>query len=897
MIRELARRFSFLLHRRREIDDLDSEMRLHRELRAAKLRAEGSTHDEAERKAKLHFGNQTLLKEASGEMWSWNWLDDLIKDVRYTGRILWNNPVFAVVIVLTLALGIGANTAIFSVTNAVVLRSLPVHDPHQLFYLRVLPGQPDGASNTGNSDSSFSEYVFEQLRGQRQTLEVLAFVPAGFNKIAVRTGQNPEEASVDMVSGNFFSGLGVRPACGRVLSMPDEKDHAGVAVLGYGFWSRRFARNCSVLGQTLYIKGVPFTIVGVADRSFFGVEGRPTDVWIPLQKRPELNAWGSEGENYYAAPKWWCLMLLGRLAPGVSVARAQAILNPVFQRAAYEPLGGKPRKGETPRKLAFVPARGIGQFQGVEKPLYVLLAMVGLILVIACGNVAMLLAARNAARRREFSLRLAIGGSHARLFRQLLAESFVLTTAGALLGWLFALVATRVLAAWADIEISLAPDWHVLLFTIAICLAAGLVFGLAPLRTALRVPIGLALKDSSTTSFRGRSGSRTGKSIVALQVALCLILTVAAGLLVRTLRNLERENLGFGASGLLVFGVNPQLKTHSDAEAIRFYQRLLEYVRALPGVESATVMENRIGSGWSNNTNAIVDGKDPRVLARTDSNMMRWNAVGPNYFTTLGVPILLGRDFTGRDSASAPKAAIVNETFVKRYLNGRDPLGHQVSFTPLRAWSIIGVAANSKYTGVRENDIPMAYFPFMQMQDIGVMHAELRTAGDPARLLPEVRKALAAFAPDLALLQPMTQKAQFDAGISQERLVARLSIIFGGLAMVLVATGLYGTLAYSVNRRTSELGVRMAIGAQRSEVLWMILRESCVICAIGIGIGLPLALVSTRVLTSLLYGLAPRDPLTICVAVLGIVLVSLAASFLPARRAASVDPMIALRYE
>lgn len=897
MLRELASRLSFLLHRRHELDDLDSEMRLHRELRAAKLRAEGLSHDEAGRAANLQFGNQTLLREVSGEMWSWNWLDDLIKDVRYTRRILWKNPVFAIVIVLTLALGIGANTAIFSVTNAVVLRSLPVHDPDQLFYLHVLPGQPDGAGNTGDTRRSFSENVFEQLRAQRQALELFAYVPAGFNKIAVRSGQDPEEASVDMVSGNFFSGLGVRPACGRVLSMPDEKDHAGVAVLGYGFWSRRFARSCAAIGQTLYIKSAPFTIVGVADRNFSGVEPGPTDVWIPLQKRPEFNAWGSEGKNYYAAPNWWCLMLLARLAPGVTEQRAQSMLAPVFQRAAYEPLGGKSQKGETPRKLAFVPARGIGQYQDFEKPLYVLLAMVGLILVIACGNVAMLLAARNAARRREFSLRLAIGGSQTRLFRQLLAESFVLTTAGALLGWLFALVATRALAAWAGIEISLTPDSRVLMFTICICLAAGLLFGLAPLRTALRVPIGLALKNSSATSFQERSGSRTGKSIVALQVALCLILTVAAGLLVRTLRNLERENLGFRASGLLVFGVNPQLKAHSDAESIRFYQRLLDFLRKLPGVESATLMENRIGSGWSNNTNAFVDGKDARIAARTDSSMMRWNSVGPDYFGTLGIPILLGRDFTDADGASAPKVAIVNETFAKRYLNGRGPLGRQVSITSTAAWSVIGVVANSKYTGVRETEVPMAYFPFAQMRDIGAMHVELRTAGDPARFLPQVRKAVAAFAPDLALLQPMTQKAQFDAGISQERLVARLSIIFGGLAMLLVATGLYGTLAYSVSRRTSELGVRMAVGAQRSEVLWMILRESCVICAIGVGIGLPLALVSTRVLASLLYGLAPRDPLTLCVAVLGIVLVSLAASFLPARRAASIDPMVALRYE
>ncbi|MGI9074786.1 MAG: ABC transporter permease [Bryobacteraceae bacterium] len=840
-----------------------------------------------------------ISTELWGDMWGRTWLDDVVKDVRHSGRMLRVNVLFSVVAVLTLALGIGANTAIFSVTNAVLLRALPVQNPHQLFYLHVLPGQPDGAGNTGDSESSFSEYVFERLRTQHQAFSnLLAYVPVGLNKIAVRAGAIPEEAAVDMVSGDFFSGLGVHALCGRTLDLADEKEHAGVSVLGYGFWTRRFGQNCSAIGKTLYIKGVPFTIVGVAAKNFFGVETIPTDVWIPLQKRPELNAWGAEGDNYYAAPNWWCLMLLGRLAPGVTETQAQAMLTPVFQRAAYEHLGSKPQKGETPRRLALLPARGIGQSQeGLAKLLYVLLAMVGLILVIACGNVAMLLVARNAARQREFSIRMAIGGSRARLFRQLLAESLVLVGFGALLGWFFTLIATRALASWAGIEVSLAPDSRVLLFTAGISLAVGLIFGLAPLFTVIRIPIGLALKNSSATAFQGSSKSRTARAIVVLQISLCLVLTVSAGLLTRTLRNLEHENLGFKSDGLLVFGVNPQLKTHSDAETTRFYEGLLARLRTLPGVQSVTVMQNRIGSGWSNNTNALVDGRDPRSNSATDSNMMRWNAVGANYFGTLGIPIRMGRDFTDADSSSAPKVAIVSETFAQHYLKARAPLGHEVSFAPKLAYTIVGVAANSKYTGVREKDIPMAYFPFTQVQNWGAMHVELRTAGDPASFLPQVRKTVASFGTDLALLQPMTQRAQFESSISDDRLVARLSICFGCLAVLLVATGLYGTLAYNVNRRTAEFGIRMAIGAQRRELLWMILGQSIVICLFGIAIGLPLALASTRMLGSLLYGLAPYDPLTICVAALGIILVTLAASLLPARRAASVDPIVALRYE
>lgn len=898
MFREWARRFGFLFHRRERIEDLEAEMRLHRELRAAQLRREGIATGEAECAAARRLGNTTLIKEACQDMWGWIWLDDAIKDLRFTARTLRHNALFTAVAVLTLALGIGANTAIFSVINAVLLRTLPVQDPKQLYFLHVLPGQPDGAHGTGNPTSSFSEYAFEQLRTEHQAFSSLAaYVPAGFNKIAVRTGGTPEEAAVDMVSGNFFSALGVHALCGRTIAMRDEQDHTAVAVLSYRYWNRRFAGNCSAIGQPVYIKGIPFTIVGVAAKNFEGVESVPIDLWIPLQNQPAFNAWGSAGPNYYSSPNWWCLLLVGRLAPGIKPEKAQAMLEPAFQRAAYEHLAGHPREGEQQRKLQLIPVRGIAGHDEAEKPLLVLLAMVGLILLIACGNVAMLLTARNAARGREFSVRLAIGGSQMRLFRQLLAESLVLVVAGAVLGWIFALFATRALAAWGQIEFSLAPDARVLLFTGAISCLAALIFGLAPLLTTLRVPVNLALKTSSATAFENKSKSRRARIVLALQISLCLILTVGAGLLVQTLRNLEHENLGFNTKNLLVFGLNPQVITHSTPKAIRFYQNLLAKLRALPGVESATVMENRLGSGWSNNTDALVDGRDPRASSGASSNMMRWNAIAPDYFGTLGVPIRVGREFTDADSTSAPKVAIVNETFARRFLPGRQPLGHQVSFTRKLAFTIVGVAANSKYTGINEKNIPMAYFPYTQMTEMGAMHVEIRVSGNPTGFWNEIRKAVASFSPDLALLQPMTQRAQFDEGISQQRLVARLSIFFGALAVLLVATGLYGTLAYRVNRRTSELGIRMAVGAQRSELLWMILRESLIICAIGIAIGLPLAIVCARALASLLYGLAPYDPLIVGLACAGIAAISVAAAFLPARRAASVDPLVALRYE
>jgi predicted permease len=502
------------------------------------------------------------------------------------------------------------------------------------------------------------------------------------------------------------------------------------------------------------------------------------------------------------------------------------------------------------------------------------------------------MAARNSARQREFSIRLAIGGSQSRLFRQLLAESLLLATAGAILGWFFAMAFTKVLAGWAGMEADLAPDRTVTLFTGAVMILIALLFGLAPLLTVRRVPVGLALKDSSATAFQEKTRSRSSRLIVVAQVALGLVLAISAGLLTRSLGNLERANLGLKTDGLLVFGLSPQLGTAKDEKKISFYTSVLNKLRAIPGVLSVTLMGNRIGSGWSNNTNTILDGK-----RAGGEDIMRWNSVGADFFTTLGVPIREGRDFRDSDSLAAPKVAIVNETFVKRFLKARDAMGHLVSYTPQVAFTIVGVVADSKYTGVREDPIPMAYFPYPQVGLIGDMHVELRTAGSPSSFLPEVRKAIASLAPDLALLQPMTQRAQFAASITQDVLVSRLSQFFSALAILLVASGLYGTLAYSVSRRTSEFGVRMAIGCERAELLWMVLREGLMLSLAGIVVGVPAAFAFSKYLDSQLFGLAPHDPLTFGLAVVGVLSVCLAAGLIPAFRAASIDPIRALRYE
>jgi predicted permease len=568
----------------------------------------------------------------------------LFKDLRFAIRQLRKTPGFALVCVLTLALGVGANTAVFSVTNAVLLRSLPVADPSRVVYLRT--SNPPRGTGTIDMTQTFSYPVYDALGKQAQGLSpVMAYVPLSTGKVAVRFGAQPEEAEGDMVSGTFFSGLGVKLVRGRGFSGEDEANHAPIAVISYNYWTRRFAQDPDVLGKTLYVNGVAITIVGVAAQGFEGVEaGDSTDFWIPLQSRPELNAWGNsldDGKTYVANPTWWCLRLIGRLAPGVTRAQAAAQLQPLFQTAAYVGLGN-PQPGEKRPTLSLQEAKGFpGYDEQYGKPLRMLMAMVGLVLLIALSNVAMLLMARNATRQREFSVRMALGARRRELFRQLLTESLLLVSTGGILAWLFATAATKALGAWAQIESTLAPDKTVLLFTLSVLVLAALLFGLAPLRIALSAAPVLALKTSTATSNTNAGKSRAGKIIVTLQMTLCVVLLVGGALLVRTLRNLENTPLGMRVEGLVVFGVKPNVK--SVAEGVAFYRELMSKLRILPGVESVTVMEERLGSWWSENSGMMVDGTMPEV-ANGASGTVRSNVAGPDFFHTLGVPVLAGRD-------------------------------------------------------------------------------------------------------------------------------------------------------------------------------------------------------------------------------------------------------------
>lgn len=823
----------------------------------------------------------------------------LLNHLQHALRQLRKAPGFTLVCVLTLALGVGANTAVFSVMNAVLLKSLPVADPDRVVYLNT-SGAP---RRTGTIDSheTFSYPVYEALRQQQRGLaQVIAYVPLSGGKVAVRYEAQPEEAEGDMVSGNFFSALGVKLARGRGFTEPDETSHAAIAVISYNYWTRRFSRSPDALGKTLYVNGVPLTIVGIAAEGFEGTDaGNSTDFWIPLQGRAELNAWGNpleDGKTYRENATWWCLRMLGRLAPGVTKAQAVAQLQSTFQTAAYVGLGN-PEPGEQRPVLSLQDAKNFPSYDDqYGKPLRMLMAMVGLVLLIALSNVVMLLMARNATRQREFSLRLALGAGRGELFLQLLAEALLLVALGGGLAWPFAVSATKALGGWAQIESSLAPDTIVLVFTLSILALAALLFGLAPLRVVLSAGPTLVLKTSSATSNTDAGKTRTGKIIVTLQMALCVVLLVGGGLLIRTLRNLQHISLGFSTEGLVVFGVNPQ-NTHSVPEGIAFYQELMRKLRVLPGVESITIMEERLGSWWSDNSDMLVDGKLPDVANGT-SRTVRSNVIGPDFFRTLGVPVLAGRDFADSDTATSPHVGVINELFAKRFLPNQNPLGHSIGTDDGKyQMTIVGVVKDHKYRSINEEPIPMAWYMYAQIPITGKMHVELRVHGEPLAILPAARKAVQQMDPNLPLIQPMTQQAQYDLTISQQLLFARLAGFFGLVAVLLVATGLYGTLAYRVNNRTVEIGVRMAVGAERGQVVWMVLRDSLILTAIGGVIGVPLASLVAKALTSALYGVKPYDSLSYLVAVCGVAFVAVVASFIPARRAANVNPLSALRAE
>ncbi len=822
----------------------------------------------------------------------------MFAELRFAVRRLRRSPGFAATVVVTLALGIGANTAIFSVMNVVLLHMLPVREPQQLFYL-THQNEPPNVNTTGDTRYTYGINVYERMRQDRNVFsDLIAYVPLSLKKTAVRFGDAPEDVEADEVSGNFFSALGVGMAAGHAFVPADEEKHSPVTVLSYAYWTRRFQRDPKVVGQAIYVNGAPMTVIGVAAPHFYGVEagGDATDLWVPLQNRPDLNAWGipASAHTLYGSPNWWNLMLIARLRPGVTQKQALARMNPVFAHAAWETVGQEVKRTGEPLELAMVATRGLGTSAGdYREPLRVLMGMVALVLVIACVNLLMLMAARNASRQREFSMRLALGASRWPLFRQLLAESLLLAGLGGALGWAFAVAATGLLGKWSGIETSLAPDGTVLLFTLALAAGSALLFGLAPLRAASNAPVTLAFRSAGTQTSESRSRVLTGKLLITAQMAMCVVLLFAAGLLIRTLWNYQNVDLGMDADRVLAFGAHPA-GARDNAQLLAFYTQLTDRLRALPGVRSATVAEQRPGSGWTDGGLMVMDGR--HYSWDNGRGLLYDNIVGPEFFRTLGIPVLAGRGLSASDIAGAERVAVVNQTFAERNLNGASPIGHTLGEGKERA-TIVGVVRDNKYQSAGEEPRPMAWYCFLQDPVIGRMDVEVRAAGDPMALLPEVQRIVREMDPNAPVEEPMLLKSQFEESYLTPTLFARLGAFFGALAALLVAVGLYGTLAYRVNRRVAEIGLRMALGAARGQVLWMVLRDSLGMVAAGLVMGLPLAWMGSRLMAAMLYQLSPHDPVSLAAAALGVAVVSLAAALVPARRAAGVEPMEALRAE
>jgi predicted permease len=901
----LTQRFS----RRR----ISAEMRTHLDEKIDALVASGIPREEATRIARREFGNVTLLEERSREVWQWPAVESFFADIRFALRMLRKSPGFTAVAVLTLALGIGANTAIFSLINAVMLKSLPVKNPQQLVLFQWDENKrPPMFNETGwRSKYSFSYPEFETFLMQEKALSgIFAFVPLGINGGNTTVGINGQPTLADgmMVTGQYFSALGVTPLLGRSLTEADEDPGAPRAVVvSYVYWTRRFGRDPSIVGKSITLNGIPFTIVGVTPANFYGlIVGGEPDLWVPFDDKTNMRPWSStpgDGTNsIYAARNWLCLNIMGRLGNGVTKAHAQSQLDTVFHQfvtAEWHPA----KDSDVPHLTLAAGNQGLPVFQvNFGQSLYVLMIAVGLVLLIACANIATLLLARATSRKKEISVRLAIGASRWRLIRQLLTESVLLSVLGGLIGLLFANWGTSALIALIAGEnngtmvLDARADSRVFLFMFIVAVVTGILFGLAPALRASRVDLASAMKESATSVSDARDKHRLGKSLIVIQVAASLVLMVGAGLFVRTLVNYESHNFGFDQRNLLTFGLDPTRAGYQDVRLVNFYSQLLGRIQGLPGVRSATLMLFPPFSGWSNGDDVSIEGK-----TSTDAGV-NWQPVGPSFFRTMDIPIILGRGILHTDTAASPKVAIVDETFAKTFFPRQSPIGHRFSLTdkydPKDSYEIVGVCGAAELTSPEAELMPKAYMSYAQFpKDLGEMFFEVRSEGAPATVISELRDAVHQADPSLPLIDLKTQTEETSEALAFQRLFARLTTVFGLLALVLAMIGLYGTMAYSVTRKTHEIGIRMALGANPSNVLSMVIRQGLALTLIGVVVGIIAALGVTRLISSMIYGVTPYDPLTFTMVAIVLVAVALLACYIPARRAMKVDPMVALRYE
>jgi predicted permease len=898
-----------LFSRTRAERELDEELRFHLDARADDLVRRGLSRGDAERQARLEFGALDGWKDDCREARGLRVFDEVAADLRFAVRSLRHAPAVTAVAILSLALGIGANTAIFSLVNAVVLKPLPVNDPDRLVllewnaksfperYVDSVEGSLDHDRARGVVVSpNFSSAVFDAVSHAHALSDVLAF--AGTSPANVAAGGHSGSGDLLGVSGNYFDALGVAPAIGRTLHPADEGSREETAVVAsWAFW--RQTLDSTPPGSALVVNGMPMTLVGVAPATFGGLQpGESPDLFIPLHVYTEhyRRAFSYDLRD----PRVWWLNIVGRLRPGMGGARAAAELSSLFTGVVgIDPQAAS--AGTAPALTVTTASRGLDDLRKeYSGALTLLAAMVGLVLLVACANVASLLFARAAARQRDIAVRLSLGASRQRVVRQLLTESVLLGLSGGLLGLLAGAwvsdAATRTLAGGSAAQpvIRAGVDGTVLLFTLFVSVASALVFGVAPALRATRGDLGPSLTRRADAGLAGIRSLRSGKLLVGAQVALCVVLLAGAGLLGGTLTRLQHVNLGFDPAGLVVLEVQPGLNAYGSERDQAYYGDLLRAVSSAPGVQSAALSQRGlIGEGWSQGMAEVTGTGQPIKKARF---WRHW--VSASFFGTIGIPLVAGRLLTEADGPAAPHAVVVNRRFVREYLHGESPIGRTFRDGSWTA-TIVGVVGDTRYGSVRDEAPPTAFMPYLQYRRgmPASMVLEARVRGDIEAAAASARRA--ALSVDVAVppVRVGTVAANLEKALVTERALALLSAAFGALALLLAAVGLFGTLSYAVARRTGEIGVRMALGARRQAVVGMVLRETLAIALLGVLAGLPLAWLGGRLMERQLFGLSPHDPATLGVVVLLILAVALASGALPAARASRVDPMTALRDE
>ncbi|MEP6637470.1 MAG: ABC transporter permease [Acidobacteriota bacterium] len=924
-LKEFVSRVRGMFMRNRLDRDLDEEMTVHLEMLVEENIRRGMSLKEARYAARRSFGGVEQTRETYRDQRGLPVVETLMQDIRFGFRMLRKNPSFTAVAVLTLALGIGANTAIFSVLDAVMLRMLPVSDPQRLVLVRwTAKDWPTIVSDFEGSNykepdggwlcESIPYPIYDAMRTENTTCSDMFAFASNIPDFNVQIDGTPHSAATEPVTGDYFGGLGVKTVLGRPI-LPDDDVAAApaVAVLSYNFWRSKLGGDSSVVGKAIVMNSIPFTVTGVAPPGFSGTN--PTadvDVWVTLKMFPRLvraldfgepQPGGDAAATYWEQPNTWWLIVMGRLKPGASESQARAELDGIFNQRVDAMITSEKAQQNRPSFRLAPGNKGLDDLRReFSEPLFVLMGAVGLVLLIACANVAGLLLARATARQREIAVRLSLGAKRLRLIKQLLTESLLLAAIGGVLGlliarWFSVLLVALVASGRESIQLPLELNWHVLLFTAGVALVTGVLFGLAPAVSATRISLAAALKEGGAGGRLGANRSRLAKVLVSTQVALSLVLLVGAGLFIRTLQKLQNVPLGFDRQQLILFSVAPGLNGYTGPRLAEYYRQVRERITGIPGVSAVTFSAQAPVAGGSSSSTVqipgVTNGKEGFELYR--------HLIGPGYFETLGLPILMGRAMDERDNVAGPLVAVVNHELARKAFGEDNPLGRILRFgsaTKPRDFQIVGVVSDAKYSSLRREAPPTGYFSHLQaIKSAGYMTFQVRTGDNPEAIFPALRSEVAEVDANIPITNIDTLVQRIDKALWLERMFSRLTASFGLLALVLVCVGLYGTMSYFVSRRTKEIGIRMALGANPQSVFRMVIIEGLALTGAGVVVGLAGAALGTRIISSALFEVPALDVLTFTVVAGLLVAVGLIACYVPARRAMKVDPMVALRYE